>query len=532
MTLFFRVTCLLFFILGCSTQGNTQVVYHDLAKQSVYEFLDELANLQIIEINTLIKPYSRQLIAEKLNSIDRTALNKRQLKELDFFLKDFNKELHASKDFDKRYDIFYYKDSLFSITVNPIIGSRVWSNENGTNFHRRSGGELYGAVGKNWGFYSALHDNSERELLQNELYLNNDPATVYKSSGDFSDFRAGLSYAWKWGSISLLKDNFTWGNNNFGANIVSNKAPSFARIELKLNPTEWLDFTYYHGWLASEVRDSSRSYTAGIRQRNVDVKKFIAANFVTIKPAKYFHVSIGNSIVYSDNIQPAFFIPFAFFKSIDHVIYSGTGNYGGQNTQLFLDVSSRNIKGIHLYSSLYVDEISFSRFLNKDKQSNFVSGKFGVQWSNILNKNIQLSAEYTRTNPVTYNHFVTTTTYASNGYNLGHYLRDNAQEFAVELAIKPFARLNITAAYILAQKGIVYKYTGTGRDGWGLDFMKEKRWESSRVLLGVDYELFNDVKLSLNYQRRNNDGVDKLLYSPEYFQGETSTISFGLTIGF
>lgn len=537
MIKYVRFLCLLLAFAAPFSEIKAQVVNHDIEKVTVYKFLDELANLQLIELNTLIKPYSRNLIAEKLSSVDRSLLNKRQLKELDFFMKDFNKEIHSGKDFDKRYDVFYYKDSLFSMTVNPIMGGRLWNNENGTNFHLRNGGELFGNVGKNWGYYFALHDNSERELLQNEEFLNNDPAAVYKGSGDFSDLRAGLTYAWSWGSVGLLKDNFTWGNNNFGANIVSNKAPSFARVELKVNPVKWLDFTYYHGSLASEVRDSSRSYNAGVRNRNIDVRKFIASNIVTVKPIKHLNISLGNSIVYSDNIQAAFFIPFAFFKSIDHVVYSGSGNFGGQNTQMFLDVSSRNIKGVHLYSSLYVDEISFSRFFDKDEHSNFVSGKFGVQWSNILDKNIQLTAEYTRTNPVTYNHFVNTTTYASNNYGLGHYLRDNAQEFAVEVACKPIARLNVTATYILAQKGIVYPYTGSQNsngtvDVWGLDFLSEKRWESNRVIIGADYELFNDVRLTLDYQHRNIEGVDQLLYAPEYFQGETNTVSFGLTVGF
>lgn len=527
-----RILYFVFILIGVSNSSHAQIVYHDLGKQSVYRFLDELTNLKLIELNTLIKPYSRELIANKLDEIDRKLLNKRQLKELDFFLKDFNKELYSDKGFDKRYDIFYYKDSLFSMTVNPILGGKIWSNENGVNHHIRNGGELFGSIEKKWGFYIALHDNVEGELLQNELYLNNNPAAIYKSSGDFSDLRAGFTYAWSWGSIGLLKDNFTWGNNNFGANIISNKAPSFARVELKLNPVEWLDFTYYHGWLASEVRDSSRNYSAGALRRNVDIKKFIAANFVTIKPIKNLYISFGNSIVYSDNIQPAFFIPIGFFKSIDHVVYSGSGNFGGQNTQIFLDISSRNIKGIHLYSSLYVDEVSTYRFFDKDRHSNFLSGKFGVQWSNILDKNVQLTAEYTRTNPITFNHFVNTTTYATNGYGLGHYLRDNAQEIAVELAVKPIARLNITASYVLAQKGIVYEYLGTGRDVWGLDFMAEKRWESNNAILSVEYELFNDVRFSMDYQHRNNSGIDELLYSPEYFQGETNTFSFGTSIGF
>ena len=174
----------------------------------------------------------------------------------------------------------------------------------------------------------------------------------------------------------------------------------------------------------------------------------------------------------------------------------------------------------------------FSRFFDKDQHSNFVSGKFGLQWSNILNKNIQITAEYTRTNPVTYNHFVNTTTYASNKYGLGHYLRDNAQEFAFELAVKPIARLNISASYIIAQKGVVYEYTGTSTDVWGLDFLSKKTWESKRAIFKANYELFNDVRFTAEYQYRKNSGDEQLVYGPEFYRGETNTFSAGLSIGF
>ena len=50
-----------------------QVVYEDINNTWIYEFLDELANLKVIEINSVVKPYSRQYIAEKLKeAIERT----------------------------------------------------------------------------------------------------------------------------------------------------------------------------------------------------------------------------------------------------------------------------------------------------------------------------------------------------------------------------------------------------------------------------------------------------------------------------
>ncbi len=525
----FSITLIL---ICCSTSGFTQVVYQDVNKTSIYIFLDEMANQQFIELNTFSKPYSRELIARKLAEIDTTNLNERQKKELSFFLKDFNKELKSDKQFDKRYDLFYYKDSLFSITVNPALGGEYKVNENRFNWRRWYGAEVFGTIGKNVGYYVNLRDYTQDSISQNENFLNTNRGANHKSNGDFSDLRGGLFYNWNWGAIGILKDNFTWGNNNYGANIYANKAPSFARIELNVKPVKWLDFKYFHGWLASEVRDSSRSYLAGARKRNVDVRKYIASNALTIRPIKRLNITVGNSIIYSDNLQPGFFIPFMFFKAIDHSVYAGSGNFGGANTQLFLDISSRNIKNIHLYSTLFVDEISFSRLTDPNQHSNFVSGKFGAQWSNIFNQNLELTAEYTATNPVTYDHFVNTTTFESNNYNLGHYLRGNAQEIGFRVRFKPISQLRIEAEYILAEKGREYRYTGTGTAIWGLPFMSETRWASSSFSTGVIYEAFNDVNLFANYTYSDVNGKDLPGYTAKMFHGITNTIMVGANIGF
>jgi len=511
---------------------KAQIVYQDIYKATIYSYLDEMVNLQLIELNTAVKPYSRQLIAEKLNEIDTAKLNFRQKQELKFYLKDFNKELKPNKNFDKRLDLFYYKDSLFSLTFNPIGGVEINSNSKEMQWHTYSGAELFGSIGKHIGFYASLRDNLEKEITQNEQFLNRTQGANHKGTGDFSEMRGGINYSWEWGSVGLLKDNFTWGNNNFGANILSGKSPSFARLQLKLSPVKWMDFEYFHAWLASEVRDSSRSYLAGARLRKVDVSKFMAANIFTVKPIKGINVSIGNSIIYSDNLQPVFFIPFMFFKPLDHTTYAGSGNFGGGNSQFFLDISSRNIKGYHFYTSIFVDELSTERMFNPDKHSTFASLKLGAAKNNIYNKNISVRAEYTRSNPITYRHFVNSTTFESNNYNLGHYLRDNAQELALGLTFQPLSQFRFDVTYVVAQKGEVYEYSGEGREVWGLPFIEQEKWESSSLLFQASYELYNDLHFYANFQHRKVYGVNQGLYTYEYYQGNTNTITAGFSAGF
>jgi len=49
-----------------SSVTYSQVVYEPVTNNRVYELLDELATLRIISINSVVKPYSRVYIAEKL----------------------------------------------------------------------------------------------------------------------------------------------------------------------------------------------------------------------------------------------------------------------------------------------------------------------------------------------------------------------------------------------------------------------------------------------------------------------------------
>ncbi|NQY09693.1 MAG: hypothetical protein HRT71_09290 [Flavobacteriales bacterium] len=528
---------LLITFLFLTSIGIAQTVYSPLSNESLYGFLDELANLKIIDLNSAVKPYSRLEIATKLKQAkDSSAvLNKRQVAEVDFYLKDFNKELLPGKFDGKRKDVFYYKDSLFSITVNPILGVQIWNNDSGLALHRWNGGEMFGSIGKRFGFYANLTDNYEMNMVGNEMYRNQRLGGNYKSftdnSAEFSEMKGGLTYTWKWGNIGLIKDHFTWGNSYHGANILSGRTPSFAHIKLNVKPVKWLEFNYIHGSLVSEVRDSSSSYFSGVNDRKLLVGKYLAANLLTIEPIKGLKVSVGNSIVYSDRLQVAYFIPFFFFKSVDHTLNYGTGNYGGQNAQMFLDISSRQIRGVHLFTTLFVDEISKKRMFIDSTHSNFVSFKAGAAWSNVFNSNATLIAEYTRTNPVTYRHFVNTTTFESNGYNLGHYLRDNAQELAFMVRYKPIKNLRIVVQYVMAEAGELYGYTGTNRDGWGLPFIDAAKWKSDRIRLKASYEIINDIRVFGSYQYSNVSGDYSSLYTMPYYQGKQSTVSFGVVVG-
>ncbi len=549
---------LLFLILfGLGKNAHPQFIPEHIKYTNIYEFLDELANEQIIDLNTTVKPYSKVFIGEKLREAANKAdkLNSRQKKEIAFFQQIYNPEYIDNLTYTHRFNLvnnsntqislnpagIFYHDEIFNLSIKPIAGYQNWSNDHGSVSHRWNGAEAYATVGKNWGFYASLRDNHESRWLNNEAFLNQRQGVPVKNFGDegidYSEMRGGITYAWDWGSIGLIKDHFSWGNNSNGANIFSGKSPSFAHLSLHLQPVKWFDFHYVHGWLVSEVIDSARTYlfnTSG-QQRVVFHDKYLAANLFTITPFERFSVSFGNSIIYSDiGVHPAYLIPFLFYKSVDHTLNS-TSNYSGQNAQMFFELSSRNIKHLHVFTTLFLDEISIERMMKEDEHSNFYSLKAGLQLSNFPVKNISFAAEYTRTNPITYQHFIPTTSFASNSYNLGHYLRDNSDEIYLAVHWKPLRGLRANLSYTHSRHGgnengeeILY---GGGISALGLPFMETVIWENNTMQLDVIYEFMHNGFVFI--QLINSDITGNVqTYTPELFHGQNLTLSTGINYGF
>lgn len=534
-------------LLLTARRAGAQYIPVHPGHEAIYSFLDELAGEGAIDIYTGIKPLGRATIARYLQEASGyPALTSRQRRELEFYLRDYGKELTREKPEDKRFDLFYYSDSLFQLTVNPILGLKGYARGGETVFHRRNGGEIYGSIGDHFGFYGSLRDNYESEPLGGRSMLVRRRGGVYKgdvAALDYSEARGGITWSWNWGRVGLHKDHFEWGSGYNGANIFSGNTPSHAFFSLNIKPVDWFEVNYLHGWLVSEVVDSLRSFAYYDGTREVFSEKYVAASVVTVRPLPALHVSAGNSIVYADNkINPAYWVPFLFYKSVDHT-YNGASNRVGQNAQMFLDVSSRQIRHLHLYSTLFVDEISINRMFDEHQHSNYISLKGGARLTGIP-PDWTLTLEYTRTHPMVYQHIIPTTTWASNGYNMGHYLGDNSDEWFVSASYRPVRGVKIGLAYIRSRKGKDYQSIladdrvddhpeiNMDEPRWGLPFMNEVRWGMEKITLKGSWQIIHDAYGSFALGYRSNRGSDTDKYLPSLFQNDGFEGKFGVRYGF
>ena len=550
----------------------------------IYSFIDELAQMHIIEIGSVVKPYGRNQIASWLEEAKTVydensgKLSKRQYKELLFFLNDYSLERdtiptgivnwtnHRSFSLALLQPAFHYNDKLFACKINPIIGADVTANKKGAILHRWWGAEIRADIVNHVSVWGSIRDHSfsgnwlskeyypsgpgANALLSLPQYLNNLPGAEYHRSsygGDYAEVNAGIkAYTW-WGSIALLKDKISWGDTYNSSNIISNHAPSFPMIELKIHPCSWFKLDYIHGWLVSNIIDSTNFYS----QKNPisgkpeilyrPAKKFIAANMLTFTPIKYLDLSIGSSVIYGGrNLLAAFSLPISFFNSVDYQINAGS-KVENENSQIFFNISTRNLKYTHFYASFYCDEFKFSRVKKSNPEHNFFSYKVGAQLSGWPLKDMNLTAEFTRTNVANYQHPYNILTYSSNGYCLGHYLGDNSQEIYLRLGYKPVRSLNLMVEYTSATKYNKYIYSRYEPS----TFIKqqpfaEKTWTNDEVKFTAIYEVVNNAYAIFEFSWNNAKGytpssdpvADELRldaqgylnrYTPSFLQGQNLT---------
>ena len=556
-----RKILLFAFILGYSALAQAQTVYQHVSDRGIYNFLDELATMHIIDLATAMKPYPRADIAQWLEeaSRQRAQLTSAQRARLDHFLKEYALELGKLKTGRLRLSRrsattavhllppeVVYKDSLFRFMVRPIYGYRNFTAGD-DNFWATFGGlEAISYVGERWGVYSSLRDNFQTgHKLAQPGFFTQEPGGRYKEltgngqGGEFSEMRGGITWSWKWGRIGLIKDHIQWGDNLHGSNIFSGRTPSFASIKFYANPAPWIELHYFHGWLVSEAIDSLRSHFHDPgRPRLVNRRQYIAANMITLKPFQRLHFSFGNSVIYGDmEIHPGFLIPVFFYKSVVHSVNWGAGS---QNNAMYFNISSRQIRNLHLYASYFVDEFSIRR-IRDPLRHNFTGFKGGFTFTGL--PNTLLGFEYTRTNPITYLHDVPSTRFESNRFNLGHYLKDNAEEMYATVRFYPLATLELGASWVYARKGNYYEYIRGMRNPRidELPVLEDIIWDKNSLSFEAVVRPFTNMRIFGRYTISEINGYDADgrtaqehldMFSPSYMHGRVNLLEVGFGMGF
>ena len=581
-----------------------------LTQTRLYDFIDELLTDGIVVRQTAVRPYTRKQIADMLVEAQAadTLLNRRQQKDLAFYLNEFALERDTMVDNHVQYTDhstynlsladpqFSYRkaDSMFKMRLRPILGADVMANKKGVLLQRWWGAELQMDIANHLSIWGSLRDNSWSGDWLNKEYYPDDNARMrgarihygasgvqpaltplagvqYKEAnygGDFSDSKGGISlYSW-WGSIGIQRENIRWGDAYHSSNILSGRAPAVPMVSLQLTPCKWFQFDYFHAWLVSNVIDTSYYYLEHSTKPGTPItnyrpmNKFMAANMFTFTPVKQLSFSLGNSIVYAErNVQAAYFIPIAFYKSLDHLLTKGIASQN-QNSQAFASLSVRPVDHLQIYGSFYLDEFALKRLKPSNKENNPISYLVGFHWGGWPVKGLSLKGEFMRSYIACYTHSIDALTWASNSYNLGHYMGDNAQSIYAELAYRPARGLLVKMSYTNDTKYNSYAYLriyrgkdGVIRDGGIAETISQKPFD--KVIFRNDvlrwdgvYEVHPNMYMTLTLEYNHARGFDNTKtdviksedignaqyyldkYMPLYQQGKNFTVSAAFSFGF
>ena len=515
----FFFTILVFALLLVSNQGKAQVFTH---QKTVVEFLERMAQKGAIEFNDLIKPIDRPTVYNLLNQLQQNKnLSTIEKEELAFYISYYSfdnlekvyipKSLTVFKQIKKNLfnepHILNYSDDNFRLMVDPLAEIGFQSAKK-TSQLISTGFQMMGYAGKHIGFQLSVRDVNERGAydsvrIDNTLVGLNRKQTTSNNLLSYNQFNANLSYRFNKGTITVGQDQHVLGYGKTGSLVLSEKAPSYPYVRLQYHPTQWMSFNYMHAWLQSGVIDSAKTYGTGNTvyggMREIFVPKFYAIHFVEIKPMKGLSLHFGESIMYTDQLEPAYLLPLSFFKAFDNNKYNDKITTGA-NGQFFMGVSSRNqIPKTHLYAQLFMDEIRVSSIFSTSKSRNQLAYQLGASVTDVGVPYLTLTAEINKVYPFVYRNFLPAQNYSNSNFPIGDWMGSNADRFEFIANYHPKARLNLKAYYMQMAKGgpgtVEQQYFLSPGPIYGFD----PRYKRDQLSLEGSYEIINNLQIKLSH---------------------------------
>ena len=507
-------TTFVFLLVAFYSSSEAQIVWQTPGSE-VYKFLSRQAQKGNINFEDVVQPVSRKTIAMHLATLQDSVMNLSSVEkaELQFYLKEFSEFniqprdtlIFLKKDQAERWRFLSVNEGEFLLRGDPLI-TTGYSRGNGTSVLTWGNGiTFWGHASKNLTFQGSFQDITEkgtgidrlRDFTPREGIVRT--VTLNSNSVNYSRLKGNITYAWNNGSASIGKDQLLLGYGENGRIILSDKSPAYPQIRIDYKPLKWLQFQYSHLWLHSGIIDSARNYTKGngvySNDREFYIPKFMATHSLNIYPLEGLALTLGESMVYSDQLNIAYLIPIMFFKAYDQ--YESKYNVPtGSNGQFFLQASSRNhIPKTHLYSTLFIDEIRTSTIFNRQKSRNQIGFNVGVSVTDVAVPYLTLGSEYTRINPFAYQNLIPAQSYSSQGYSLGDWMGNNADRFLVFAKYTPLARLKTELQIQKIRKGgpgrVEDQYFAEPQPSFLFDLQKD----FTEAQFKVSYEWINNLQV-------------------------------------
>ena len=340
-----------------------------------------------------------------------------------------------------------------------------------------------------------------------------------------------LSYNFNNFIIELGKFNRHWGNG-VRSLYISDKAPSYPQIGFKYKLNQKLSYLYLHGFLNSNIPDSSRSsyYKNNFSQRSISIPRSIAAHRIEWKPNDKFIFSFNESVIYATrSIDIYYLIPILPFYPIE--------NYIGDtdNIQMGVDILFRINELQKTYVSFFMDEFT-PEWIFKSKNHNWFGWQFGYNIKDAILKNSEFQIEYNWTDQRIYMHKYDINDFYNHQHPLGFWAGPHAKELLFNY-ITYFGDRILKFHFSKTKRGLNTREMV--EDNYqDLQLKRYEQGYEERALVSISFKTPSNIKdlrysIDLNYINFENAGFE--VSNNQLFNGidiEKISIDFGLFYNF
>ncbi|PJA97057.1 MAG: hypothetical protein CO129_03300 [Ignavibacteriales bacterium CG_4_9_14_3_um_filter_34_10] len=494
----------------------------------IYDFFDRAYSLQIInDYNSFEKPFPRNEISNILQTLNRnrSKLNPIDQRLLDKYLIEFEYDIFTSTnnssnlitsgfsqdliDSTEKYIYFYTDNSKFNLFAHALFSSEYYSkslNNINQNVSLINYGLMFhGAFAENFGYYFKATNgtyfgdkNLAREKPELRYNFKFSKEEELNSGQNYFDFTEGfLSYQNDLISFKIGRDRENIGYGKIKT-VLGNNAPPFDYFNFRLKYKSFA-FSYMHGKLLGNSNIIIDSMQGLIN--NIEDKYFVYHKF-SFNPSRDFNFGLGEIIIYSNrSLDFSYLNPLNFYKSIEH------SNQDRDNSILFFDFRNNSIRGVTLFSSLFIDDLDFGKL-----GTNWYGNRFLFELGSIVTSFYQIipmtfSFQYIRIDPYFYSHHVSSNNLSNLGYLISNSFQPNSSIISSDFSMQVTDDIFISAGFKYAIHGSnIYNANGKLIINNGGNFAEGFRIGDDDYVssLSGEKEFIREYNFSLSYEIANN----------------------------
>ena len=438
------------------------------SENPVYNFLNRMETLQIIQnYNPFEQPKTRREIGDYLKDViaHEQQLDMVDQKILGDLKIEFEYEIYATLkssesligddsyypfNQNERYLYFYDEPQKANLFINLISdGELIFRNNSGNSSTSLGflGGEIRGTFLQKFGFFmrgyqGQVFGNRQTARLKKEV-LNNYKYNLEPDEGFFDETSGYMSADFDLIKLKLGRDRLKIGHGIIRP-LLNDNSPMFDYLSLNLR-YKFFSFSYFHGKILGDIFFDADSITDG---SNIVTEKYIGYHRLAFDISPDVSFGLGEIIIYGERgIDLSYLNPFAFYKSVEH------SNQDRDNSILFFDLNTKPLKGLKVFGTLLLDDISFGK-IGTGWWGNQTLIHTGIYSANLYEiAPIDLNIEYLRVEPYTFTHRLSRNSYTHFNYNPGVNIQPNSELFFTQINYRFNHRLSFATSYSYTNHG-------------------------------------------------------------------------------